>query len=227
MRRANFITAINERCGGSQTEAAEKLGYSTPSLVNRYVTGAKDIGKNGARKMEQVLGYQEFWMDTDHEAPGRLPSDMGNVTQWDDMADLEPDPSRIWIDRYDYHFSAGTGLIQWEVREKDALPFRASFFKAKGIRPQDCKLLMLRGDSMEPWAEDRHMIMVDVTCTRVIDGEKYAIYFEDEPLVKQIFKEAGGGLKLHSINERYPDKIVPPEKLEFVHIVGRVVYRSG
>ncbi|WP_244133261.1 S24 family peptidase [Burkholderia gladioli] len=226
IRRLNFLTLIREKCGDSQTACAEALGYSTPSLVNRYASGAKDIGKNGARKMEQVFGYPEFWMDTDHEAPGRLPADMGNVETWETREDLLGE-DRVWIDRYDYHFSAGTGLIQWEVREKQAIPFNLAFFKAKGANPKDCKLLVVRGDSMEPWVEDRNVIMVDTSETRVKDGERYAIYFEDEPLVKQIFKEAGGALRLHSYNSKYPDKIINEEKLEFVKVVGKVIYRSG
>lgn len=157
-----------------------------------------------------------------------LPAEKGNVTVWESGDELDDGEERIWLDRYDYHFSAGTGLIQWEVRRKNALPFNAAFFKAKGARPQDCKLLVLRGDSMEPWAEDKNVIMVDVSATRILDGERYAIYFEDEPLVKQIFKEAGGGLRLHSYNHtKYPDKLIATDKLEFVHIVGRVIYRSG
>ncbi|WP_244127747.1 S24 family peptidase [Burkholderia gladioli] len=226
IRRLNFLTLIRDKCGDSQTACAEALGYSTPSLVNRYATGSKDIGKNGARKMESLFGYPEFWMDTDHEMPGRLPSDQGNVETWDTRDDLDGE-DRVWINRYDYHFSAGTGLIQWEVREKHALPFNLAFFKAKGANPKDCKLLVVRGDSMEPWVDDKNVIMVDTSCTHVKDGERYAIYFNDEPLVKQIFKQADGSLVLHSYNPAYPDKHVTKEMMQYVHIVGCVIYRSG
>lgn len=220
----------------SQSALSRLSGVPQPT-INRILKGTTtqpDV--TTIQKLSDALQLDTSWL---LEEKGRgpdlpksgtkppLPAEKGNVTIWDNPEDLEPDDDRIWVDRFDYHFSAGNGLIQWEVREKRALPFNAAFFKAKGARPQDCKLLVLRGDSMEPWAEDKNVIMVDVTSTRIMDGERYAIYFQDEPLVKQIFKEAGGGLILHSYNPRYPDKIVPPEKLEFVHIVGRVIYRSG
>jgi SOS-response transcriptional repressor LexA len=156
-----------------------------------------------------------------------LSRDKGNVEVWENPEDLEPDDERIWIDRFEYHFSAGVGVIQWEVREKRALPFSAAFFKAKGVDPKDCKLLVSHGDSMEPYLYDKNVFMVNTASTSIRDGERYAIYLNDEPLVKQVFKQAGGALVLHSYNPAYPDKVVEPEQLQFVHIVGEVIYRSG
>jgi phage repressor protein C with HTH and peptisase S24 domain len=103
----------------------------------------------------------------------------------------------------------------------------ATRLEAKGANPKDCKLLVARGDSMEPYLSDKNVFMVDVSSTHIMDGERYAIYFNDEPLVKQIFKQADGALVLHSYNSAYPDKLVQREQLQFVHIVGRVIYRSG
>ncbi|OZI44504.1 hypothetical protein CEK29_07180 [Bordetella genomosp. 5] len=68
IRRDNLARAIDLRCDGNQTRAALLLGYSTPSLVSRYTTSAKDIGDRAARKMEEVFGLPANWMDTPHEA---------------------------------------------------------------------------------------------------------------------------------------------------------------
>jgi phage repressor protein C with HTH and peptisase S24 domain len=248
---ARLLEAAKTLKGAQGTsDVARLLGHSSPQRVNNWVT--RGVSKEGLLEAQRCIGVNATWLQTgegemidsagEHVSAASdltitektrrviadlLPSEKGNVVVWEDEADLPDDPGRVWIDRFDYHFSAGSGLIQWEVREKHSLPFTKSFFKAKGARPKDCKLLMLRGDSMEPWADDKNMIMVDTSSTRIMDGEKYAIYFEDEPLVKQIFKEAGGGIVLHSYNPKYPDRVVTPDKLEFVHIVGRVIYRSG
>jgi len=220
----------------SQSELHRRAGVPQPT-INRILKGATTKPDTSTvQRLAEALDVSLTWLlDGVGDGPDlpkregkrHLSEGKGNVLVWDDPDELGPDDDRLWVDLFDYHFSAGTGLIQWEVREKKALPFNAAFFKAKGIRPQDCKLLVVRGDSMEPWVDDRNVIMIDTASTRVIDGERYAIYFNDEPLVKQIFKEVGGGLVLHSYNPRYPDKLVPPDKLEFVHIVGRVIYRSG
>lgn len=229
--------AMKARRVASQSALSRMADVPQPTINRILKGGTTQPDTTTLQKLADALEVDLSWLlEEKGSGPGlprgsskrALPKDKGNVLVWDNPADLEPDEGRIWIDRFDYHFSAGNGLIQWEVREKQALPFNAAFFKAKGANPRDCKLLVLRGDSMEPWAEDKNMIMIDVTSTRILDGERYAIYFEDEPLVKQIFKEAGGGLRLHSYNyAKYPDKLIAPDKLEYIRIVGRVIYRSG
>jgi hypothetical protein len=159
----------------------------------------------------------------------KLPDDKGNVSVWEDEGDLAGDgeDDRVWLDRYDYHFSAGSGLIQWEIREKKALPFNAAFFKAIGSRPKDCRLATARGRSMEPFLFDRDMFMIDESKTALRDGNVYAVYFEDEPLVKQIFKRPGGRILLHSYNSEFPDVEIEPNDMSGFHVVGELVYRSG
>lgn len=220
----------------SQSSLSRVSGVPQPT-INRILKGKTEKPDlETIKKLAQALLVNVEWLtdgigprpDSPKSAQKAVLSDeLGNVEVWETQDDLGPDSDRVWIDRYDYHFSAGAGLIQWEVREKKALPFNASFFRAKKARPKDCKLLVARGDSMEPYLSDRDVFMVDTSSTHVVDGERYAVYFEGEPLVKQIFKQVGGALVLHSYNTRYPDKTVPPEMLEFVHIVGRVIYRSG
>jgi len=119
-------------------------------------------------------------------------------------------------------------VIQWEIRQKRALPFTKDYFKAIGSKPADCKLAEARGDSMEPYLFDRDMIMIDTGKTAVRDGKVYVVVFEDEALVKQLFKQAGGILTLHSYNQsKYPDRVVKPSDDTNFHVVGEVVYRSG
>ncbi|USS45096.1 XRE family transcriptional regulator [Burkholderia glumae] len=161
-------------------------------------------------------------------APTQAPDeDAGRPIAWENPDDLEHDEDRVWMDQYDYRFSAGTGHIQWEVRKKKALPFDIGFFKALGVRPQDCRLARVHGRSMEPYLFNRDMMMICEAKTHVRDGQIYAVYFEDEALVKQIFKEPDGALRLHSYNPEFPDRIVSGEQLAGLQIVGEVIYRSG
>ncbi|OJA66566.1 repressor [Burkholderia ubonensis] len=225
-------------------EFARKID-STTQQVNQTIgpNPTRNIGNVLARRIEAAFGLPKGWLDTEHEtnetdssvSAGKadlikrlLPSEQGNVYAWERVEDLPPDDDRVWLDRYDFRFSAGTGLIQWEVRQKKALPFDIGFFRALGSKPKDCKLVQVHGDSMEPYLFDRDMIMVDTAKTHIRDGKVYAIHFEGEPLVKQIFKQAGGAIMLHSINTtKYPDKTVTQELMEAVTVVGEVIYRSG
>jgi len=65
IRREKLSIAIADKCDGNQSRAAEALGYSTPSLVNRYLSGSKDIGDRTARKIEETFAYPQYWMDSD------------------------------------------------------------------------------------------------------------------------------------------------------------------
>ncbi|MGZ0107199.1 LexA family transcriptional regulator [Achromobacter xylosoxidans] len=82
IRRANFARAIEDKCGGNQTDAAARLEYSTPSLVSRYATGKKDIGDRAARKMEEAFGYPANWMDADHAHPGEVVVRVADAPAW-------------------------------------------------------------------------------------------------------------------------------------------------
>lgn len=241
------LKLARKESGLTQKELASKAGIKQATVSE--LENDKYQGSAFAAQLAAALGVNALWLSsergemraqhnsikdgspvTGHDPDlikQLLPEGKGNVIAWERPEDLEPDENRVWIDRYDYYFSAGTGLIQWEVREKKALPFDIGFFKALGAKPKDCKLLTVRGDSMEPFLFNRDMMMVDSTRVNVRDGKVYAIYFEDEPLVKQVFKQVGGGIVLHSYNSKYPDREVPAERMELVRIVGEVIYRSG
>jgi phage repressor protein C with HTH and peptisase S24 domain len=231
------------------SDLARLLNVSPQTITNWLKRG---VSKDGMLLAQRLIGVNATWIETgEGEMPDPvpqhnsvpdhppitedrdalikrlLPEGKGNVLVWENEADLPHDPERVWIDRFDYHFSAGSGVIQWEVREKKALPFDIGYFKALGSNPKDCRLLAVRGDSMEPYLFNRDMMMIDSTRTNVRDGRVYAVYFEDEPLVKQIFKQVGGGVVLHSYNPKYPDKEVPAESMGLVKVVGEVIHRSG
>lgn len=218
--------------------------------INNWAYRGNGVSKQGRLLAQKELGISATWIEdgigemltAEHKTRASdasitgpdeslikrlLPDGQGNVLTWERPEDLEEDEDRVWIDRYDYRFSAGSGLMQWEVRQKKALPFDAGFFKALGVRPQDCRLAQVHGRSMEPYLFHRDMMMICTTKAQIRDGLIYAVYFEDEQLVKQIFKEPNGGLRLHSYNPEFPDRILMGEQLEALHVAGEVIYRSG
>ncbi|MDE1139935.1 MAG: S24 family peptidase [Paraburkholderia tropica] len=233
-----------EELGMSQEGLGKAAGISQSTIAQ--IERGRNQGTKHMLSLARALDVDAEWLETGRDAkqisaktdasdidPKRdlmkrlLPADKGNVIVWERPEDLEPDEDRVWIDRYDYRFSAGEGLIQWEVRQKKALPFDIGFFKALGVRPQDCRLAQVHGRSMEPYLFHRDMMMICSAKTQIRDGLIYAVYFEDEQLVKQIFKEPNGALRLHSYNAEFPDRILAGEQLEALHVAGEVVYRSG
>ncbi|OZI26692.1 LexA family transcriptional repressor [Bordetella genomosp. 9] len=224
--------AMAEADGGrgiSQSELARRVRV-TRSAIAHWVSGAvTELKGENLIATAGALGVNPTWLSrgTGPKVGASAQLAEGKVAVWDRPEDLPEGEERVWIDRWDYRVSAGDGGVQWEIREKAALPFNVAFFQALGSKPANCKLVMVRGDSMEPFLFNRDMVMVDVTKTAVRDGVVYAVLFEDEPLVKQVFKKAGGALMLHSYNSKYPDRDVTVEDMERLQIIGEVVYRSG
>ncbi|WP_205191562.1 LexA family transcriptional regulator [Burkholderia sp. LMG 13014] len=210
----------------TQAELARRAGVSQSTIAN--VESGRNAGTKFLVPLADALGVHVRWL-LEGRGPVQVRSSdkPGSVVAWETPADLPHDTDRVWIDRYDYRFSAGNGHIQWEIREKNALPFNTGFFRAIGSKPDDCRLVDVVGDSMSPFLFDRDMMMVDMSKRDPRDGKIYAVLFEEEPLVKQIFRQPGGALMLHSFNPRYPDRILKLEHLEFLQIVGQCVYRSG
>lgn len=138
---------------------------------------------------------------------------------------------KIWIDFYDVKFCSGDGEsidFHFDVIKKQ-LSFEPSFFKKRKIKPENFKLIINKGDSNEEYLFDDDAIGLDISDTEITDGETYAIYFEGDALIRQIFKEQGGILVLHPRNPKYKDKIVNTELADNTtfKVFGRVRYRSG
>lgn len=223
IRQANLKAILSSSEFPDQTALSKATGISLSQLGQWLADPdglhSRNMGEKSARKIERGCNLPVGWMD---QEGGSM--DNGNVRTWE-SAD-EVDDGRVWVDRADYHFSAGNGHIQWEVRQKRALPFSKEFFEAIRSKPENCKLVNVRGDSMEPFLFNRDMMMVDTSRVAIRDGLVYAIYFADEAWVKQIFKTPNG-LILHSYNDKYPDRILDSENASDLKVIGEVVYRSG
>ncbi|MEX3614343.1 MAG: S24 family peptidase [Burkholderia gladioli] len=228
-RIALLRAAIDKLDNGNVSAFGRRLGHKDGAFIRQMLSETRSVSEKTVRAIESLPGMSGWFNDapTPETALYRLPEDKGNVIAWGHPDDLPPDPNRVWLDRYDYRFSAGTGLIQWEIRQKQALPFDIGFFKALGVRSQDCKLAQVHGRSMEPYLFNRDLMMICEAHKRIRDGLIYAILFEDDPLVKQIFREAEGALRLHSYNPEFPDRLITSDQLEGLQVVGEVMYRSG
>ncbi|MEK7947671.1 S24 family peptidase [Pigmentiphaga sp. YJ18] len=205
---AGTIHALESR-DSTRSKYAPALAKALGLTLDQLLDESRDIEAGGSSFADQLRSAE------------------GQIAVWEKPDDLAPDENRVWVDRYDLICSAGHGAVQWEIRQKNALPFTLDFFRAIGSDPKDCRLAMARGDSMEHFLFDRDMIMIDVSKIKPRDGIVYAVCFEDEFLVKQLFRQAGGALTLHSFNDKYPDRLVQPGSGSHFEIVGEIVYRSG
>ncbi|MFW6475626.1 S24 family peptidase [Acinetobacter baumannii] len=139
------------------------------------------------------------------------------------------DDGFIWIDVVEASFSCGTGeSIEFHfdvINGKQ--PFPPSFFKQKNVHPDCMRIIKAKGDSMADKIEDGDLVGIDISQTDIIDGQIYAVYFEGEGMIKQIFKEEGGKLILHSLNPKYRDREVTEQNGLNFKVMGRQFWRAG
>lgn len=133
----------------------------------------------------------------------------------------------VMVDVYDLSYCCGDGdKVEYEPLKK-RLPFDPSFFAHRNIKPENFKLIFAKGDSMARYINEGDAIGVDISQTEIKDGEAYALFLDGDNMIKRLFIEGGGRLRLSSDNPAYKDKIIEPEFADSLKIVGRVVYRSG
>lgn len=224
IRKENFAKAIDERCDGNQSVAAERLGYSTPSLVSRYATGAKDIGDKAARKMEVVFGYPENWMDTSRNSgPDEAP---GGLTPLPNTTTLS-----VTISQYDTGGRMGAAGVELKDQPGVIESWRVSReWLEKNVRgySQVNSLCIVTGfgDSMRPMFNPGDPLILDSSVNSVEFDAVYFFRVGNEGFIKRLQRVPGKGLLAISENNAYRDWVID-SSMDF-EVFGRVlkVWRS-
>lgn len=113
--------------------------------------------------------------------------------------------------------SAGNGYINFEETLYTKLIRRGSFC-------QDCYLIEVAGNSMEPLIADGAFVIVDPHQTEYIANKIYVVKIGEETFVKRILiKEEAQVMILKSINPNYDDVYVAGKELENVKLLGRAI----
>ena len=232
--RSRLVELI-QASGKKQSEIAA-AAHVSQGLITQWKNGTTKEPE--ARKVSDVcraLGN----VNPDYLLHGRMPKYLGEQAQdaglsippgasviaYEDHRDLSPD-SYLFVARYDVSLSAGTGNFVWIEHEEDPIAFRARFFQARGLKPENCRALAVRGRSMEPALEDGDAVMIDISDTRIVDGEMYAVMYQGELFIKYIYRR-GGGIRLKSANPEFEPIDIAGEQLDELRIIGKKVWRAG
>ena len=226
------LKASRLKAGLTQKQVADAVGMKQPSY--QYLEKNDSDNKKSSSHLVAIataLGVDPYWLSTGNSSLKidseieKLLNNTPNV-----VMDLgENNQNKIWIDLVNIKFSCGDGeSIEFHFDEiLDQYEFKPSFFKKYGVKPENMKLALATGDSQEPYICTGDMFGIDLSDKDIRDGEFYAVYFEGEAMLKQIFKEEGGKLILHSLNPKYRDKTVSDINGANFRVIGRQFYRAG
>ena len=122
--------------------------------------------------------------------------------------------------------SAGPGALADEfVRETARWHLPEAMIRHEGhARPEDMRILMVRGDSMEPDMREGDRLLVDTARRKPATGEMFVLWDGNGLVVKRVEPDRGDGppkLRLISANPAYEPYACLAEE---THIVGKVVW---
>lgn len=207
----------------TQAEVADAVKMSQPAYQ------ALETGRNQKSAflpmIAQFLAVDPYWLTTGENSDAFSEKHLLKPT----IVEYGVDNEFIWIDVVEANFSCGDGeSIEFHFDSINGkIPFPSSFLKEKNVTESAMKIIKAKGDSMSDFIKDGDLVGINLAQTEIIDGEIYAVYLAGEGMIKQIFKEADGSLILHSLNEKYRDKVVTEENGKNFKVMGRQIWRAG
>lgn len=205
----------------SKAELARAIN-ETPQLINRWLnTEYTNLpAANYLSKVASALDVNLLWLVTGQGTMG------SNIIV---SGDMTPADNFIYIPEYNVNFGAGDCEEPSYDEIQDTVPatYRKEFFAKRGINPNYCRRLHVKGNSMEPLINNGDCILVDCEPSAHIDnGCVYALVYDHSLKVKRLIKEFNQ-LIIKSENPDYPDVVLSGSDLEQIYIIGKVIERSG
>ena len=211
-----------------QADIARATGKST-AAVTKWLRGENTPKTESLKEIAKLLEVNDEWLLTGKGLPNQESAAyLHPVETWDDSTPLDDDEVEIPFFK-DFSFACGAGeSIEFHFDVINGkFPFPPSFFQRKHVDPKCMRIIKAKGDSMSDFIHDQDLVGIDISQTEIIDGEIYAVYFEGEGMIKQIFKEEGGKLVLHSLNPKYRDREVTEQNGLNFKVMGRQFWRAG
>ena len=199
------LAASRQRAGLRQVELAVALGdrYSQ-SMISMVETGQRELRADGvmlaARELDVSTDY--LYGLTDNPAPAATLA--AKVSELGDASAVTTDEEDGHsVDVMELDTAAGAGAVVDFERVKDRIRFRQSWLRKHGLVARQCKVIGVKGTSMEPTLTDGCSILIDLNRRSRLVGHIYVARTDDGLIVKRAGKNRAGNWQLVSDN---PDK---------------------
>lgn len=197
------------------TKLAAELQISYQA-VRKAVNGeTKGFDAANNSKAAQLLGVSPDWLATGKGAQhvaAQTPATYGAG-------------ERVVIPMLANQLGAGqTDLMPFDEVD-GGLVFKRSWLEKKSLSIPALRVLRVRGDSMSPYINDGDVVLVDTSDVRLSNGECFALRDDEHAMVKRLFKQLDGKIRVESDNPKYPPDYFTPDRPGV--IMGRIVWRAG
>ena len=195
-----------DRIGLSFAEVARQIGEKSPARIRDIYHGRQRC------PIEVLASLAKVGVEYDYVVTGERKL---NDFQWKNISSSVP--------LYDLEAAAGHGSVLDQEHVIRMCSIDEALLSQHGLRADQCAMLMVKGDSMEPTLQDGDTILIDHSQTTP-DGI-FLIQMDDTLRVKRVQRVAGGAYILISDNTRYREELVPPTSLNSIKLLGKCVLK--
>lgn len=222
--------------GLSENRLATETGVPQPT-IHRVLSGRVADPRDGTlRPLADYFGVTVEQMRTGLPAshagtPGTIPAYAVKAFEHGDELDGDRE---VLVAVVDVVVSGGHGSPAPEFVETSfRMAYQLSWFHQVRAKPEDVKVMKVFGDSMERTLFNGDRIAVNTGDKEVADGRVY-VFMTPGPYpdikVKRLYRTADGRLRIVSDNPdktQYPDEYLTADEVPGLHMIGRVIDRSG
>ena len=189
----------------TQVQLAVALGDRYDhTMISHVEAGRSALLFDGATKAARELGVSLDYLAGLTDTPEPAATLAAKVSELDDASAVTTDEADGHsVDVMELDTAAGAGAVVDFERVKDRIRFRQSWLRKHGLVARQCKVIGVKGKSMEPTLTDGCSILIDLNRRRRTAGHLYVIRTDDGLIVKRAGKSRAGHWQLVS---DHPDK---------------------
>ena len=215
--------------GVTQHQLAAKVAASrvAVSMVEQgYSRFSVDKLGAAARALDVSTDYLHGLTD-DHRPAGQLVRALDAAEQGldDPAARAAAAEDGDYIGVSEFASAAGDGAFFDSERVTGRIKFRRTWLARHGLVARNCRVIKVRGESMEPTLVDGCSILVNLGSRRRRVGRIFVVRTDDGLIVKRAGRDAAGAWQLVSDNPDrrvWPNRAWPPDAV----IVGEVKWTA-
>lgn len=227
-----------KRMGLTQVEAAKAIGCSRGTVamwesdgvaaIEKYLYPAALVYKVDPDWLNSGKGTDKYpWQPS---GVREVPVHAYEVEAVESDENFDP-RTEVWVEGVEVEVSGGNGaVVPAFVPTKYRQRYRLDWFQDKGAKPENVKIMKVRGHSMERTLFDGDKVAVDLGNRRIVSNHVYVVIVGDEARVKRLFRMADGRIRIISDNPDkalYPDEFVDERDAHGFTVLGRVIDKSG
>jgi phage repressor protein C with HTH and peptisase S24 domain len=219
---AERIEALIAASGMPMPEIARRMGVTKQSLYNltQGVTKPETVRASTLLALADVLQVSPSAIFYGEHAGQSTKAEPAMMVR-------EPSTSysvNVEVPLWDARAAAGVSAINDQSGQRGSLLFRERSLRKKGINPETSHCFYVAGDSMAPRITDGAVVLFDTSDTIIRSGKVYVIQWEEDTLLKRLFREGADAVRVCSDNKsnpEYQDRIAQLGAGEF-RVLGRM-----